>query len=88
MDPITTSAATGMTTLQEYGLAGLFLSLIFAGGVWAIRYFATHCEKRTEAAVEAYKVEAAQNRAVIDKNTAAFYDMKIALTELRGSMNQ
>lgn len=85
---LTAPAVTGLTTLQEYGLAGLFLSLILIGGVVAIRYFASHCEQRTQAVLDAYKGEANQNRAVIEKNTEAFHSVQMAIVKLEGKIEK
>lgn len=85
---MTAPTITGLTSLQEYGLAGLFLSFILIGGVIAIRYFASHCEKRTEAVLTAYKDEAHQNRLVIEKNTEAFHGVQMAIVELKGKVEK
>lgn len=82
MDPIIQSTATGLTQMQELGLAGIFLSLLLSGGIFAVWFFARHCEKRTETALDAYKEEAERSRTVVEKNTEAFHGVEKALVRL------
>ena len=72
----------GLTQTQQLGLAGVFLSFIFIGGICAIWYFAHNCDKRTEASVTAFKNESAANRSVIEKNSEAFNGVQIALARI------
>lgn len=88
MEAMTQTATSGLTQLQEYGLAGIFLSFLLIGGVLAIRYFAMHCERRTEAALDAYQKEAEQSRAVVAKNTEAFQGVQIALVKLESKIDK
>lgn len=81
-DPFTQSAAQGLTTLQEYGLAGLFLSLLIIGSIFVLRYFMNDCQKRHEDAVNMWKEDAKLNRDSIDKNTEAFHGVQLALVKL------
>lgn len=85
---IAESTVTGLTKMQELGLAGIFLSFLLIGAGLAVWYFARHCERRTSLATEAFQAEAAQNRAVIEKNTSAFQGVQIALVELRGKVER
>ena len=88
MDPFTNSAASGLTKLQEYGLAGLFLSMLLMGGMFAVWFFARHCEKRTDAALSAYKEQAERSDEITEKNTEALHGVKIALVELRAKIER
>jgi hypothetical protein len=88
MEPLTQSAAQGMTQLQQMGLAGLFLSFILIGGIWVVRTFKQDCEKRTDAALEAFKREGTQNREVIEKNTEGFHGMREALIKLEAKIEK
>ena len=88
MDPITQTAASGLTQIQQFGIAGIMLSLLLCGGVFAIWYFARHCEKRTDEAIEAYKEEAKLNRSAIDKNTEAFHNLSLTLTRMDAKLER
>lgn len=88
MEPFTQTAAQGLSQLQQLGLAGVFLSLIFIGGLWVVRTFKQDCEKRTDAALEAFKHESSQNREVIEKNTEGFYGMREALIKLEAKIEK
>lgn len=88
MDPITQTAASNLLSLAEYGIAGLFLSLLIIGGVFILRYFMVHCEKRTEANTSALEKRADASDAVIEKNTEAFHSLNITLTELKGKLEK
>lgn len=79
---LTQPTVYGLTQLQQLGLAGIFLSFIFIGGLIAIWYFSHHCDKRTEASISAFKDESAANRAVIEKNTEAFNGVQVALARI------
>lgn len=89
VEAITTQTTiSGLTRLQELGLAGIFLSFILLGGVVALWYFARHCEERTERARMAYEEEAKQSRGVIEKNTEAFHGVQLALVRLEGKIER
>tara|TARA_A200000113_G_scaffold221307_2_gene232960 strand:+ start:2697 stop:2966 length:270 start_codon:yes stop_codon:yes gene_type:complete len=86
MDPITNAAATGLTELTQYGLAGIFLMLLLAGGVWVLRYFMGEFKACKEENREFAEKLMQQNTSVIDKNTEAFHGVRLALTELKGKV--
>jgi hypothetical protein len=88
MDPFTTTAASGLTKMQEFGLAGIFLSLLLSGGVFAVWFFARHCEKRTDAALSAYHEQAERSDAVAEKVTTALHGVQIALVKLESKIER
>ena len=81
-EAFTNATLNGLTELQQLGLAGVFLSFIFILGGLGLWYFARHCEKRSDANLEAYKEEVAQTRNVVEKNTEAFNGVQIALARM------
>lgn len=84
---ISNATLNGLSELQQLGLAGIFLSFIFIMGITAIWYFARHCEKKSDAALQAYKDEVKETRDVVNKNTDAFNGVKVALVRLEGKVN-
>lgn len=86
MEPVLTTAAQGLTQLQQLGIAGVMLSLLLCLGFTGLWYFAKHCEKRTDASLTAFKEEAAQNREVIEKNTVAFMGVQTAIARIDGRL--
>lgn len=93
------STLNGLTNMQQLGLAGLFLSFIFIGGIAIIYYFAKNCDRRTEQSIASFKdesvanrsmfkEESAANRAVIEKNTEAFNGVQIALARIEVKVGQ
>ncbi len=96
---LTQPTINGLTQMQQLGLAGIFLSFIFIGGILAIWYFARNCDKRTEASIgsfkeesaanrQAFREESAANRAVVEKNTEAFQGVQVALARIEVKVGQ
>lgn len=85
---ISESALNGLTSLQQLGLAGIFLSFLLMGAIVAIWYFARNCDRRTEASIQAFKDESSSNRHVIEKNTDAFNGVQIALARIESRMDK
>ena len=83
-----TATLQGLTQVQQLGLAGVFLTFIFIMAGIALWYFANHCEKRSDAALEAYKEEVKENRVVINRNTEAFNGVQITLARLEGKVDK
>jgi hypothetical protein len=77
MDPITTAAGTGLTHLIDYGPTGILLALIFAGGIWVVRYFA-----------EQVKSCHTETKRVVEKNTEAFNGVQVALAKLEAKLEK
>lgn len=88
MDPFITTAATGLTSLQQLGIAGIFASLLIIGAVYMLKYFMNDCQKRHESAVSMWREDAKENRAVIQKNTEAFQSVQIAIVKLESKIEQ
>lgn len=86
MEPITATAVTGLTQLQQLGIAGIFLSLLLIGGIFMLKYFMNDCQKRHETAVNMWREDARENRAVIEKNTEAFHGVQIAIVKLESKI--
>lgn len=74
--------------IAEWGAVGALITLMILGGIYILRYFMVHCEKRTETALTAYKEESEKNRDVIGKNTSAFHGVQVALIELKGKVER
>lgn len=85
---LTQPTINGLTQMQQLGLAGIFLSFIFIGGIAAIWYFSRNCDKRTEASITAFQSESSANRAVIEKNTEAFNGVQVALARIEVKVGQ
>lgn len=84
--PIVQVTTNGLSQLQQLGLAGVFLSFIFIGGFFVIRYLSVHCEKRTDAALAAYKEDAAANREVISGVKDALVGVQVTIAKLEGKI--
>lgn len=84
--PIVQVTTNGLTQLQQLGLAGVFLSFIFIGGFFIIRYLSVHCEKRTDAALAAYKEDAAANRDVLRGVEGALNGVQLTIAKIEGKI--
>ena len=87
MEPLTASAVSGLTELQQLGIAGIFLSFLLIGGIFMLKCFMNDCQKRQESAIDMWREDAKENRAVIEKNTEAFYGVQIAIVKLEGKIS-
>lgn len=82
------SATMSIEQLNNYGLVGTLLAILILFAGFAIWYLANHCEKRTDAAINAYKEESATNRQVIEKNTAGFHSLELTLAKMDARMDK
>lgn len=89
MDPITTTVATtGLTGIQEYGIAGIFLSFLFIGAVFFLKYFMNDCQTRHTQAVDMWKEQSIMNREVIQENVKAVASLQFAIIELKNKIDK
>lgn len=86
MEPLTASAVSGLTEIQQLGIAGIFLSLLLIGGIFMLKYFMNDCQKRQESAINMWREDAKENRSVIEKNTEAWHGMQIAVVKLESKI--
>jgi hypothetical protein len=82
------SATMSIAQLNNYGMVGTLLAILFVSAGLAIWYLANHCEKRTDAAISAYKEESAINRQVIEKNTLGFHSLELTLAKMDARMDR
>ena len=82
------SATLSIAQLNNYGLVGTLLAILISFAALALWYLARHCEKRTDAAINAYKEESNKNNAVIEKNTQAFHGVELALVKLEAKIEK
>lgn len=88
IDPLTAEAVKGLATLPEYGIAGIMLLLLLAGGAFICRFFMQEFKKCHENTISVYKEESALNREVNAKNTEAFRGVELALVKLESRLDK
>lgn len=72
MEPITTVAATGLSSIAEMGIAGVFLMLLLVGGIFMLRYFMSEFKACHESTKEG-----------LENSTEALNGVKIVLAEIK-----
>lgn len=77
MDPITNSAAQGLTQLAEYGIAGILAMLLIVGAVFMLRYF-----------MNEFKACHESTRKGLENSTEALNGVKIVLAEIKARMDK
>lgn len=87
-DPLVVTAASGLSDLTQYGLAGVLLMLLLIGGVFIIRYFMNEFKACKEENSKFAQQLIDQSSKVIDKNTEAFHGVTLALTELKAKIEK
>lgn len=87
-DPITNVAISGLTQIQQLGLAGIFLSFIFILGIWIVsglkdvikdvKLELANC-RDSHSKTEAARIsDMKETREVIERNSSAFKDMQLS----------
>jgi len=76
-DPILSTAASGLSGLSQYGIAGIMLMLLLAGGLFILRFFMAEFKACHDATKE-----------TLDKNTDAFRGVEMALVKLQSQLDK
>ena len=77
MEPITTVAASGLSSIAEMGVAGVFLMLLLVGGIFILRWFMNEfkaCHENTARG--------------LDNSTEALNGVKIVLAEIKAKLEK
>lgn len=82
--PVIQAGASGLTELQQYGIAGIFCSFLLVGLAVAI----WHCERRTKENQQAYREDAAANREVLVGLKDTLVGVQIAIAKLEGKLEK
>jgi hypothetical protein len=75
---------SGLTQLQQLGLAGILGSFLLIGLAVAI----WHCERRTKDNQQAYREDAKANREVLQGVTEAINGVNLTIAELKGRIDK
>jgi hypothetical protein len=82
MDPITTSAASGIDQLIELAPIISVLVLVILGGYIVSRRIIDQCEKREERAIANWEKANDRHVEALNKNSEAFNGVQIALAKI------